>query len=309
MSKDTELLQALLDGTLSEQEREALNERLRRDPAARAEFAQQMKLHALLQWRTGNVTVAAPKVPRRAVLRQTWQWAGWAAAAVLVFGFTFFMLTPNPAAAAISQILTAWGQALDRSYTITVLEGDSWQPLKDNRRVSYEGAKLHLRGGRQFVLERMLDRGGEVITGSDGTSNWDIRGKGPVRVTTDVSRFRGGIPGEYQSVPFLDLGSLLGSLTADYDLKLSEIGSDPALQQLTAHKRHREKRGLPRMEFIFRQATGTIVSMTLHGLPQEKGGPRSVRLTLASESALPADFFTHAAHHETDREIIHESAP
>ena len=62
------------------------------------------------------------------------------------------------------------------------------------------------------------------------------------------------------------------------------------------------------MEFIFRQATGTIVSMTLHGLPQEKGGPRAVKLTLTSEAAFPADFFTHTAHHETDREIIHESA-
>lgn len=302
-----ELLQALLDGTLSDEDRAALNERLRSDPAARAEYAQQMKLHALLQWRTGSVAALVPKVPRRVVFRQTWQWAGWAAAAALVIGFTLLMISPNPAAAAISQIITAWGQAMDRSYTITVLEGDAWQPLKDNRRVSYEGARLHLRGGTQFVLERMLDRGGEVITGSDGTSNWDIRGKGPVRVSTDVSRFRGAIPGEYQSVPFLDLSSLLGSLTADYELKLS--GAESGLQQLIAHKRHREKRGLPRMEFIFRQATGTIVSMTLHGLPQEKGGPRAVKLTLTSEAAFPADFFTHAAHHETDREIIHEDAP
>lgn len=309
MKADTELIQSLLDGTLSDEDRAALNERLRTDPTARADFAQQMKLHALLQWRTGSVVVDTPKVPRRVVYRQSWQWAGWAAAAALVLGFTFFMLTPNPAAAAISQIITAWGQALDRSYTITVLEGDAWQPLKDGRQVNYEGARLHLRGGNQFVLERMLDRGGEVITGSDGTSNWDIRGKGPVRVSTDVSRFRGAIPGEYQSVPFLDLSSLLGSLTADYDITLRESDSDPALQQLIAHKRHREKRGLPRMEFMFRQATGTIVSMTLHGLPEEKGGPRAVQLTLTSEAAFSADFFTHAAHHETDREIIHESAP
>ncbi len=306
---NAELLQALLDGTLSDEECSALNESLRGDPAARAAFAQQMKLHALLQWRSGSIAAIAPKVPRRVVFRQTWRLAGWAAAAVLVCGFTLFLLSPNPAAAAISQIISAWGQALDRSYTITVLEGDAWQPLKDGRHVSYEGARLHLRGGTQFVLERMLERGSEVITGSDGVTNWDIRGKGPVRVSTDVSRFRGGIPGEYQSVPFLDLGSLLGSLTADYDLTLSETDADPALQQLTAHKRHREKRGLPRMEFTFRQATGTIVSMMLHGLPQEKGGPRAVRLTLASEAALPADFFTHAAHHELDREIIHEAAP
>lgn len=309
MKTDTELIQSLLEGTLSEEDRDAINERLRTDPTARADFAQQMKLHALLQWRTGSVAVATPKAPRRVVYRQSWQWASLAAAAALVFGFTFLMLTPNPAAAAISQIITAWGQALDRSYTITVLEGDAWQPLKDGRQVNYEGARLHLRGGTQFVLERTLDRGGVVITGSDGTSNWDIRGKGPVRVSTDVSRFRGAIPGEYQSVPFLDLGSLLGSLTADYDLTLSENEVDPALQQLIAHKRHPEKRGLPRMEFTFRKATGAVVSMTLQGLPEEKGGPRVVRLTLTSEAPFPADFFTHQAHHEAGRKIIHESAP
>lgn len=303
-----EEIQSLLDGTLTKEDRDALNEQMRTDAAARAEFARQMKLHAMLTWRAGAATVTMPEV-KPPVWRSTWQWAGWAAAAVLIFGFSFLLLTPNPAAAAISQIITAWGQALDRSYTITVLEGDAWQPLKDNRQVSYEGAKLHLRGGTQFVLERTLDRGGVVITGSDGTSNWDVRGKGPVRVSTDVSRFRGAIPGEYQSVPFLDLSSLLDSLTADYDITLSQIESDPAMQQLTAHKRNREKRGLPRMEFTFRKATSTIVSMTLHGLPQEKGGPRAVRLTLTSEAALSADFFTHEAHHETDREVIHENVP
>lgn len=309
MNADAEMFQSLLDGALPEPDRVALNERLRADPAARAEFARQMKLHALLQWRTGRVSVAAPQKPRRVVFGPSWQWAGWGVAAALVFGFALFMSLPSPAAAAISQIISAWGQAHDRSYTITVLEGGAWQPLKDGRQVSYEGATLHLRGGAQFVLERMLDRGGKVITGSDGTTNWDIRGKGPVRLTTDVSRFRGGIPGEYQSVPFLDLGGLLDSMKEDYDLTLRESDDDPAVRQLTAHKRYRERRGLPRMEFTFRRATGTIVSMTLHGLPQEKGGPRAVRLTLTSEAAFPADFFTHQAHHESDREVINESAP
>jgi hypothetical protein len=46
--------------------------------------------------------------------------------------------------------------------------------------------------------------------------------------------------------------------------------------------------------------------MDLHGLPQAKGGPRAVRLTLLSESTLPADFFTHIAHQTPDREIIIE---
>lgn len=302
-------VQALLDGSLSEEEREALNETLRHDEASRRAFAGQMRLHALLTWRTGAVTpvlqeVKAPVVRVPKPVR--WQWVGWAAAALFMIGFSVMLLAPSPAAAALSQMIAALDRALDRTYTISVTEGDAWQPLRDGRQIGYEGARLHLRGRSQFVLVRALDRGGEVITGSDGQSNWDIRGKGPVRVTSDMHRFRGGLPGEYQNVPFLDLNSLLGSLGEDYDLTLSDDDAEPGLQRLSANKRHRDKRGLPRMEFVIRKDTGTIVKMELRGLPQEKGGPRAVVLTLTSESGLSEDFFTHQAHHEADREVIVE---
>ena len=298
---------ALLNGTISEEDREALNERLRTDAAARAEFAQQMKLHALLSWRAGAIPVTTPKA-KAPVWRSTWQWAGWAAAAALVISFTLLLVSPNPAAAAVSQIIAAWEQAMDRTYTISVLVGDSWQPLRDGRSVGYESATLHLRGRSEFVLVRPLDHGGQVITGSDGQTNWDIRGKGPVRFSTDANRFRGGIPGEYQNVPFLDLSSLFATLSANYDLTVHEDAADPALQRLIAKKRNRDERGLPRMEFLFRKDTGTVVKMELYGLPEEKGGPRAVSLTLSSETTFAPDFFFHRAHHEPEREVISEPA-
>lgn len=303
-----DIIQSLLDGTISEADREALNELLRTDAAARAEFAQQMKLHALLTWRAGAIPATLPKA-KPPVWRSTWQWARWAAAAALVIGFTVFVVSPNPAAAAASQIISAWERAMDRTYTISVLTGDPWQPIRDGRSVGYEGATLHLRGRSEFVLVRPLNHGGQVITGSDGQTNWDIRGKGPVRLSTDANRFRGGIPGEFQNVPFLDLGSLFRLMAADYDLTVHEDAADPALKRLIAEKRNRDKRGLPRMEFLFRHDTGTVVTMELHGLPEERGGPRAVRLTLRSETAFPADFFTHHAHHEPGRQVINESAP
>ncbi len=302
-------IQALLDGNLSQEDREALNALLRTDAASRAEFAQQMKLHALLTYRAGAVSVSmSTPQTKRPVWRSTWQWAGWAAAAIFVIGFTLLLVSPNPAAAAVSQIIAAWEQAMDRTYTISVLTGEPWQPIKDGRSVGYEGATLHLRGRSEFVLIRLLNPGGQVITGSDGQTNWDIRGKGPVRVSTDTSRFRGGIPGEYQNLPFLDLSSLFQSLAADYDLTVHEVADDLTLQRLSAQKRNRDKRGLPRMEFLFRKETGKVVKMELHGLPEEKGGPRAVSLTLSSETTFPSDFFSHNAHHEPEREVISEPA-
>lgn len=301
-------IHALLDGTLPEKDREALNDLLRTDKTARAEYAQQMKLHAMLLWRAGAVPATVPQV-RQPVWRASWRWAACAAAAAaLAISFTLLLVSPNPAAAAVSQIVAAWGRAMDRTYTISVLAGDPWQPLKEGRQAGYEGASLYLRGSSAFVLVRPLDHGGQVVTGSDGHTNWDIRGKGPVRVSSDAHRFRGGIPGEYQNVPFLDLGSLFSSLAADYDLTISDDAADPAMQWLHAGKRNRDKRGLPRLEFRFRRDTGTMVQMELHGLPQEKGGPRAVRLTLTSEAPLAADFFSHHAHHPSGREVINEPA-
>lgn len=299
---------ALLDGTISEEDREALNALLRTDEAARAEFAQQMKLHALLSWRAGAVPVTMPKV-KPPVWRSTWQWAGWAAAAAaVVIGFAVVMFSPSPAMASVTQMMSALSHALDRTYTIRVLEGDPWFPLKVNRFANYEGAKLYLRTNSQYVLERTLDRGESSFMGSDGKVNWDIRHDGPVRISHDLERFRRGLPGREQDVPFLDLSGLLSSLESGYELETTNDAADPSLRVLRATKRSRNVNGPREMTFAYRPETGVIVRMHLLGLPREEGGPRSIELHLTSESPLPADFFSHTAHHEAERQIIDESA-
>jgi hypothetical protein len=301
-------IQPLLDGNLSEEDREALNELLRTDAAARAEFARQMKLHALLTWRAGAASVTTPKI-KPLVWRSTWQWAGWAAAAAaVVIGFSVMLLSPSPAMASVSQMMSALSQALDRTYTIRVLEGDPWFPLKVNRFANYEGAKLYLRTNTQYVLERTLDRGESSFMGSDGQINWDIRHDGPVRISRDLERFRRGLPSREQDVPFLDLSGLLSSLANGYDLETTIDAADPSLRLLRATKRSKSVNGPQEMSFAYRPETGVIMRMQLLGLPREEGGPRSLELLLTSESPLPADFFSHTAHHEPGRQVIDESA-
>lgn len=304
-------MQSLLEDTLSETEHQALNERLRSDADARVEFARQMKLHALLQWRGGRVTTvaAAPRSRAHRFMPQTvWSWAGWAAAAMLALGTITFVLSPSPATAAITQMLAAWESARDRTYTIHVLEGDPQLPLKSGRSVSYEDAKVHLRGSRQFVLIRQMDSDEEAITGSDGVTHWDIRGKSPVRVSYDSHRFRGALPGEQQDVPLLDLPSLLHFLRHGYELESRSVPHDDSVQLLKATRKSREVRGPREMAFTYRRESGVLVRIELHGLPRTKGGPTSVALVLTDESVLPADFFTHFAHHEPERGVINESA-
>ena len=226
---------------------------------------------------------------------------------MLVLGAMTFLLSPSPATAAITQMLAAWESALDRTYTIRVIDGDAEVSLKGGRTVSYENAKVHLRGSDQFVLIRQMDAGEQAITGSDAVNDWDIRGKSPVRVSHDRHRFRGALPGEQQDVPMFDLPSLLHSLKAGYDLETTSVPDETAVQLLKATRKSREVRGPREMAFTYRKQTGVLIKIALFGLPRARGGPTSVEFVLDNESPLPANFFSHTAHHEPGRDVIHET--
>lgn len=310
-----QVLQAALDGELSAEAQAALNDALRSDPDALEAYCRQMRMEALLAWRMGSATVLAAetgeaplaeKIVALPAKPRLWRWAGWAAAALVMLGAVFFALAPNSASAAVSRMLAAM-QRGDRSYTISVIEGDARMIMNNGRTLTYEGAALHLRGERQFVLVRPIVEGGQRITGSDGTVNWDIIGDGPVKVTSDLTRFRGGLPGEQQDAPFLDLAGHLNGLKHGYDLTLHDMPEEPLHARLTAVRKSRDVRGPQEIDFTFRRDTGVIIDLELHGLPRAKGGPEALRFTLTGESTLPADYFTHTPHHEPGRRVLNES--
>lgn len=300
-------IQSALDGELSGEAEAALNEALRSDPAALDAYCRQMRTHALLAWRAGIATTQEPKNVVLFPARQSFlRWAGWAAAALVMLGALLFGLAPSRATAAVNRMLAAM-QRGDRSYTISVIEGDAQMTMNKGRTLSYEGAVLHLRGERQFVLVRSIIEGGRRITGSDGTVNWDIVGDGPVKVTSDLTRFRGGLPGEQQDAAFLDLAGNLSGLKNGYDIALSDVSGEPSHARLHAQRKSRDVRGPREMNITFRRDSGVIVALELRGLPRARGGPEALRLTLTSEATLPADFFTHTPHHEPGRRVQDES--
>ena len=315
MSTETEkLLQALLDGDLSPESQQALNERLRSDDAALAAYCRQMRMEALLSWRAGMAApapVAQTCEPRKAEplrsRRFLWRWAA-AAAALIVVGSALILLTPASASAALTRVMEAM-QRGDRSYRIEVLAGDARQTMNNGNSVTYEGAALHLRGDRQFVLVRPIIEGGQRFTGSDGTENWDFSGDGPVKVSRDPKRFRGGLPGEQQDAVFLDLRGQLSRLQSGYDISLEDVPDNADLAVLKARKKDREVRGPNEMQLTFRSESGVIVTLEMRGLPRARGGPDALRLTLTSDTALPPDFFSHAAHHEPGRPVENADKP
>lgn len=312
MNAETEMaIQAAVEGELSPEAKSALNEALRSDPAALEAYCRQLHLHALLAWRAGVATTGASDPEAGKILRfparpRAWVWSRWAAAAALVLlGVLVFTLAPNRAAAAVNRMLEAMRQG-DRTYSASILAGDARQMLNNGRTLTWEGAKLHLRGTTQFVLIRPMVDGGMRFTGSDGRTNWDIIGEGAVKVSGDLARFRGGLPGEQQEVPFLDLTGPLAGLKEGYAVSLHDVPGDPSHARLLALKRARGVRGPRELDITFRRDTGVIVALDLQGLPRARGGPESLRLTLDSEAALPADFFSHAPHHEPSRRVISE---
>lgn len=305
MSADFErAMQSALDGELSAEAQAALNDALRSDPAALETYCRQLRMDALLAWRTGAATMTAvEKVVAFPAKSRVLRWAGWAAAALVM---VFFALVPSRASAAVERMITAM-QRGDRSYTISVTEGDARMTVNNGRTLTYEGAVLHLRGERQFVLVRPIIEDGQRITGSDGTVNWDIIGYGPVKVTSDLTRFRGGLPGEQQDATFLDLAANLSGLKSGYEIALGDVPGEPSQARLHAKRKSREVRGPREMDFTFHRDSGVIVALELRGLPRAKGGPEALRLTLTSEATLPADFFTHTSHHEPGRRVQDES--
>lgn len=302
-------MQAALDGELSRDEQVIINEALRSDPAALEAYCRQMRMHALLAWRAGAGASIAPDAGEKVVAFSARPrflgWASWAAAALVMFGVIFFAFAPKPATAAVNRMIEAM-QRGDRSYTISVLKGDARMAMHNGRTLTYEGAILHVRDARQFVLLRPIIEGGSRITGSDGVVNWDIIGDGPVKISRDLKRFRGGLPGDQQDAPFLDLAGHLTGLKSGYDIRLSVVPEEPSHARLTAVKKSGEVRGPHEMDFTFRRASGVIVALELRGLPRAKGGPETLHLALTGEAPLPADFFTHTPHHEPDRRVQDE---
>ncbi len=305
------LIASALEGGLAETQRLALNARLRSDPEAVVQYCQQLRVHALLAWRSGLIdqsTTQSRRDPEPIApfpsRRQIWRWCGWAAAVLTILLSILFVAIPPQARAtdAVDRMLMAMPRG-DRTYAIAVLTGDAWQRMNNGATLTYQGAILHLREPAQFLLVRNIVEGGQRITGSDGMRNWDIIGNGPVKVTGDLSRFRGGLPGDPLDLPFLDLHGQLTSLRLGYDLTLSHDGSARGLSTVRARKKSRSVRGPNELVLTFRTGDGVIVSMDLIGLPRAKGGPDALRLTLVAERPLGSDFFHHESHHAPDRRV------
>ncbi|HND56019.1 MAG TPA: hypothetical protein PLV92_26565 [Pirellulaceae bacterium] len=240
----------------------------------------------------------------------------------------------SAAVAELKRILAVSELLVDRTYRVEMMNEDPDRPPpppppptqpkkappskdrkgprpKPDREVAppMNGALLHVRGGRQFVLIRTALDGKQFITGSNGETSWSVRPEAPVRVSHDVDRFRRGIPGQQYSVPLINIHEGLSGLLSAYDVELDAVANpddETQLQRIVASKRAASHRGPRRVEITYEIASGRIRDMLFIDVPRPDALPVILRLQLVEERDLGLGFFDHSAHHPPEQRVIFE---
>lgn len=327
-----------LDETLSPEEHAAFVEWLKASEANRRRFRDAALLHdtirgALLATKVDSMAVghrSTQPYPRRwPLLVRRWGWLAIGAVVLLAVGLLWYGPGQRSAAASteIDRLIAANVGNQDRTYRILV-ESIGLPKRKGAEKTAEESrppkpplddAILHVRAGGQFVLVRRTRDGKPFVTGCNGRESWAVRPDGPVRVSSDLTRFNHDVPGHEHEMPLIHLHEGLLRLRTAYDIQVLEKagieseGTDlertsetpePRRKLLIATKK-RGMRGPRRVEIDYDADNGRIVEMRFVEMPY---GPErlDVRLSLIDEVDLGAAFFDHTTHHEGQRTVERE---
>lgn len=312
------LISGYLDNMLTEHEEAELNSWIKAAPENAAAFADMVRFHDRLHdvMKAGEVIaeVSEPAEPDGQRTRATapprgrsWRRAslmgGVAALVTIAVAALWWSSAPQVSAGTELDRLIEKADTRDRSYVIHNL--DAWPEQPEDRRPPIDGAILHVRQPDQYVLIRKFPDGQLFVTGSDGEHSWAVPPRGAVRISNDVLRFRGPVPGHQHGIPFLNLRSDLVQLRDAYVITALEPDVS-GMRGLRAERKSRAYRGPRRVELWYDRGTGVIHRMVFHGMPRARGGPDSVSVELLNQRELGADFFKHEAHHAPDRRVIEE---
>jgi anti-sigma factor RsiW len=331
MNNDSQqLIHGYLDDTLSAEEHTAFEHWLQESPSHAQQFAAVAMLHDRLRSELALSELGAATAPpvehtrRSSPIRSIFALTTTACLLLLLVAFVWQGFVANPVSAAsaeLERIISATAQSSDRTYEIAVEEvainrrsrerdakPDRGRPPKP----SLDGARLHVRGANQFVLERTTADGLPFVTGSNGQTSWAVRPDGPVRVSDDLTRFNRDVPGHEHAMPLNNIYDGLEQLRTAYDVQLLPIengsddvkANDGASRLLVAVKR-RGVRGPTRVEITYSLQSGQIRQLRFIEMPY---GPErlTLRVTLVEERDLGPMFFDHTAHHAPDRAVEFE---
>lgn len=328
------LIDGYLDETLSPAEHDALTQWLQAAPEHRQRFAEAVLLHDRLRAEVLALAATAPElapvssefggVRPRPRMRSVAAWFATLSAMALMATVLWRGWGETPASAAVvelNRLIAASARASDRTYRIAVEEvalpperADRRRPPEPGRppKPPLDGALLHVRSGHQFVLIRQTLEGLPFVTGSNGRVSWAVRPDGPVRFSSDLTRFHRDLPGHESNMPLINIEDGLEQLRAAYAIELLPIENDDETDRtqdgplrLLVGLKKPGVRGPRRVEITYAVATGRIRQMRFVEMPY--GAERlTLRMTLLEERDLGAEFFNHAAHHAPERTLEEE---
>jgi hypothetical protein len=310
------LIEGHLDGTLDDDDERRLGRLVAESAEVAGRLARAVLVHdrlidVLRSERESSASVS-PVVPRSRLLRLTLPLG----LAVGIAVGSLLLLRPAPAnasasaSAALERLVRASAAATDRQYAIRVVDhgpGGIPDPVPSDtggRKPGLDGARLFVRGADKFVFVRTFADGTEFINGCDGTLGWSVPPTGHVHLSEDRRRFRRGIPGERDDLPFLSLADGLAGLRRGYALSLVEAPEAGGRLRLEAVRTDSRHRGPARATIYFPAGDDAAAErIELAGLSRDGSGPDGVVLELVERAPLPADFFDHAHHHDASRPI------
>ncbi len=235
----------------------------------------------------------------------------WAAAAMVLIAAGIFALTysPTPALASLDDILGALGRPGDRAYRIQMEDlptppgrrPPEDRPPEMTPKPGLNDATLYLRDGRQYLLVRSDPKGGELFDGYDGRQSWRIRDGALAETKEGLGA--GGIPMPpiMADIPFSDLHRTLERVLVDYAVEQFDQSSLPSGGEVLRHVRVRrnshEVKGPETIE-IWADSKTALPKRIVFDRAKLQGNRRPCRLTfsLASDAALPADWFAPQVH-------------
>ena len=286
-----------------------LDEALRTDPEFAHRFAAMAMLHEALSREHVEASVGRRQASSLRFAGRARRWAIAAMVALSAGALAVVLSVETGRAEAADRQLARIGEFRPktcRTYAVRADEGP--ERTRGRGRPALAGATLHVGLPGQFVLEGEDEQGRSSSVGSDGIVSWSASAKGAVRISSDLSRFRGSLPGEQHGIPFVDPADGMAELLRSYSLdpRPPETIAGRRVEVVFARRRVDAQRGPREVRLWFDPETATIVRMSLDRLPQANGGPRSVVLELVAESPLDAGFFGHARHHPPGRPIVRE---
>lgn len=319
------LISGYLDEVLTPEEEDVLARWLRESPQNAQRFAEEVCLHdrlrseipglAALTQVKGAVELTPAQPGRRPWARTLIAIVSGALAVAIAISFMWRGMPVAAAATEWNRVVAISGQPTDRTYRIKresatrvspdsggsiQVSGDSAPPLGSPGPI-LNGATLHVRGGSQFVLVRKGPDGGTYISGFNGDHSWDVRPGSPVRVSTNETGFRQGVPGQGDLIPLVSIHDGLESLGAAYNIELRPEeggGGKSFIRLLTAERKSPDHNGPRRVEITYSVRSGLIRQLRLVDLPRENGILITVLMTLIEERGLGTDFFNHESHHD-----------